>query len=76
MRKMRNIPPSTQPMEAPLLDTHPLGAAARLIRSGETGQITARLEHLECKPQVQLRYTAADGRAAEGWFFASEVELI
>lgn len=59
-----------------MLDNYPLGAAARIRVSGETGAIIGRAEYSEMGPQVMLRYKAADGRAVEAWWSIDAVEVI
>lgn len=45
-------------------------------RSGEKGTVTGRAEYVEHPHNYLVEYTAADGRAAEGWFKARELEVI
>lgn len=59
-----------------MLTDFPLGATARLICSGETGQIIGRAEYTSSGPQVQLRYKAADVRATEAWWNLDAVEVV
>lgn len=59
-----------------MLPDFPLGATARVICSGETGEIVGRAEYTQSAPQVLLRYKAADGRAVEAWWFIDAVEVL
>lgn len=59
-----------------MLPDFPLGAHARVICSGETGQIIGRAEYTGSGPQVLLRYRAADGRAVETWWNLDAVEVV
>jgi len=47
-----------------------IGAAVKLALSGETGSVIGRSEYQAMPPQYFVRYVAADGRQAEGWFEA------
>jgi hypothetical protein len=44
--------------------------------SGETGQIEGRAEYSEGPDQYFVRYKAADGRAVDGWFLASQLKAV
>ena len=59
-----------------MLPDYPLGAKARVICSGEIGQIIGRAEYTHYAPQVMLRYKAADGRAVEAWWALEAVEVL
>ena len=39
----------------------------------EVGDVDGRAEYLEANPQYLVFYTAADGRAADGWFCGSDL---
>lgn len=45
-----------------------------ITRSSEKGVITGRAEYTEHPHSYLVEYTAADGRAVEGWFKAREIE--
>lgn len=52
------------------------GKAVSIARSGETGTVTGYSVHMRTKaPQFYVQYTAADGRAAESWFYGDELEV-
>ncbi len=52
-----------------------LGQFVRIVRgTNEVGEVTGRAEYLNSNPQYLVAYTAADGRAADGWLHGSELE--
>ena len=52
-----------------------LGQFVRLVRgTNEVGEVTGRTEYLNSNPLYLVAYTAADGRAADGWLYGSELE--
>lgn len=52
-----------------------LGLKAKIIASGESGQIIARAQYLDGSPnRYLLRYKAADGRAVEDWWSEDAIE--
>ena len=52
-----------------------LGQFVVIVRgSNEVGEVTGRAEYLDSNPQYLVSYTAADGRAAMGWLYGSELE--
>lgn len=50
-----------------------LGDMATITLSGESGQVRGRTEYFDAEypHNYLLRYKAADGRVAEGWYTAS-----
>ena len=51
-----------------------LGQRVALKRGvDEVGDVEGRAEYLEANPQYLVSYTAADGRAAVGWFYGSDL---
>lgn len=58
------------------LNTKCFGQKATITRSGEEGTVISFSRHMRQKEgQFMLEYTANDGRAVEGWFFASELTV-
>ena len=58
------------------LNSKCFGQKATITRSGEKGTVIAFSRHSRLKEaQFMLEYTANDGRAVEGWFFASELTV-
>ncbi len=51
-----------------------LEKTARIVASGEMGEIIARAEYSQSEPQYLMRYAAADGRAVEAWWGESAIE--
>ena len=47
----------------------------KITVSGETGTIVGRAEYTHLRDSYWIRYKAADGRAANGWFTFDEIEL-
>lgn len=50
-----------------------LGRSAKILCSGERGQIVGHAFFLAQEPQYLIRYKAADGRATEQWWNVSAV---
>lgn len=52
------------------------GKQVSLKVSGEVGTITGFARHMRNKqPQFFVEYCAADGRAADAWFYADQLTL-
>lgn len=52
------------------------GAAVRIIRSDERGEVVAVSFNKRLREtQLLVEYQAADARAAEAWFYEGELEL-
>lgn len=51
-----------------------LGVEVTITRSGELGKVVSAAKHLRhTEAQYLVEYKAADGRAAESWFYESEL---
>lgn len=53
-----------------------IGQKVQITRSGELGIIEGRAEYDDYPNCYLLKYTAADGRAAEDWFKEKELSQV
>lgn len=53
-----------------------LGDKLKIARSGEIGVVAGRAHYVDSNPTYWVRYTRADGVAADSWFNESELDLV
>ncbi len=51
-----------------------LGTKVIIMVSEEIGEVIGRAEYVHCESSYFVRYKAADGRAAEGWWTESSMQ--